>query len=93
VRNVSSTPLSGSFTFTFFQGGTIVGRRMDQPRRYLGGRPSLCNSSARQDFAGRFRYQFQWTLSSDLSRISGTPSMWIYALVGSRISARTLDVL
>jgi hypothetical protein len=60
VKNVGSTPLSGTFTFTFFQGGTIVGTAQGSAQGVSPGQ-TVTVQLVSQDkmFAGRFRYQFQ----------------------------------
>jgi hypothetical protein len=60
VKNVASTSLSGSFTFTFFQGGTIVGTAAGSAQGVSPGKTvSVQIVSQDKMFAGRFRYQFQ----------------------------------
>lgn len=74
VKNVGSQSLTGTFTFTFFQSGTIVERRRDQPKRCLRVRPSLSNSSRKtRCLRGGSVTSSRWTSSSKrtASRVSG----------------------
>jgi hypothetical protein len=60
VKNVGSTSLSGTFTFTFFQGGKIVGTALGSAQEVSPGQTVTVQLVSQDNmFAGRFRYQFQ----------------------------------
>lgn len=60
VKNVSSSSLTGTFTFTFFQSGQIVGTAQGSAQDVSPGQTVTVQLvSSDKMFAGRFRYQFQ----------------------------------
>jgi hypothetical protein len=60
ITNTSSRTLSGSFTFTFFQGGHIVGTAIGVANDVAGGQTVTVDLSSQDPiFSGSFRYQFQ----------------------------------
>jgi len=60
ITNTSSKPLTGTFTFTFFQGGQIIGTAEGSAQE-VGPGQTVTVSLASQDpiFSGRFHYEFQ----------------------------------